>query len=301
MKTFLEFFQQITEKQIQYGKNANYGQIVFFAGGAGSGKGFSISNFIDSSKFKIRDVDQLKVQMLKMKSLHQKYPELATMTLKNPDNVFKLHQIAKKEGIPAKQIMSWISGMKNPDTLPNILFDITMKDLEDVEKYVPLLTQVGYKPENIHITWVLTNYEVAVVRNKQRERVVPDDILLKTHAGAALTVSNILKGGLPKSVNGSITVILNNLEDVKYYDKAVPVYNKTNKFSSSPVSSKLDKGGAPVFASVIRDFKYITLKKSGQPLPAYAELDKEIKNTLYNWVKNNVPKNNLELKKAFEG
>ena len=281
MKTFLEFFQQITEKQIQYGKNANYGQIVFFAGGAGSGKGFSISNFIDNSKFKIRDVDQLKTQMLKMKSLHQKYPELATMTLKNPDNVFRLHQIAKKEGIPDKQIMSWISGMKNPDTLPNILFDITMKDLEDVEKYVPLLTQVGYKPENIHITWVLTNYEVAVVRNKQRERVVPDDILLKTHTGAALTVSNILKGGLPKSVNGSITVILNNLEDVKYYDKMV--------------------NGTSIFTSVVKDFKYITVKKSGQPLPAYAELDKQIKTTLYNWVKDNVPRNNVELKKAFEG
>lgn len=283
MKTFLEFFQQINEKQIQYGKNANYGQIVFFAGGAGSGKGFSISNFIDNTKFKIRDVDQLKLQMLKMKSLHIKYPELSTMSLKNPDNVFRLHQIAKTEGIPDKQIMAWISGMKNPDTLPNILFDITMKDLEEVDKYLPSLIQVGYKPENIHITWVLANYEVAIVRNKQRDRVVPDDIMLKTHSGAALTISSILKGGLPKGINGSITVILNNLEDVKYYS-----------------TGATDKNGVSMFSRVVKDFKYITLKKAGAPLPAYAELDKQVKNTLYHWVKANVPSNNPALIKAFD-
>ena len=35
----------LNEKLITYGNRKPYGQIVFIAGGAGSGKGFAISNF----------------------------------------------------------------------------------------------------------------------------------------------------------------------------------------------------------------------------------------------------------------
>ena len=49
MQSFGSF---LTEKLIVVGKGAKYGQIVFLAGGAGSGKGFAISNFLEGSKFK---------------------------------------------------------------------------------------------------------------------------------------------------------------------------------------------------------------------------------------------------------
>ena len=49
----------LNEKLITYGNRKPYGQVVFVAGGAGSGKGFAIENFLDSSSFKIRDVDLL--------------------------------------------------------------------------------------------------------------------------------------------------------------------------------------------------------------------------------------------------
>ena len=54
MHSFKSF---LTEKQIIIGKGANYGQVIFLAGGAGSGKGFATSNFLEGSKYKIRDVD----------------------------------------------------------------------------------------------------------------------------------------------------------------------------------------------------------------------------------------------------
>ena len=298
MKTFLEFFQQLTEKQIQYGNNANYGQVVFFAGGAASGKGFSISNFIDSTKFKIRDVDALKVQMMKMPSLQRKYPELKDLSLKNPEHVAKLHAIAKKENIPEKQLSAWINGMKYPETLPNILFDITMKDLEQVDKYVPMLINVGYKPENIHVTWVLANYSVAVVRNRTRERVVPDDIMLQTHSGAAMTIHSLLNGKLPKTINGSFTVILNNFEEVTYYDQTVPKYQKTDKFSPLPGAPLKTDQGEVLTTKVVKDFKYITLKKTKQSMPALAEMDKQIKQTLFDWVLENAPRLQI-IQKSF--
>ena len=52
-----EAIQTLDEKQIIVGKGAKYGQIIFLAGGAGSGKGFAISHFLEGSKFKVRDVD----------------------------------------------------------------------------------------------------------------------------------------------------------------------------------------------------------------------------------------------------
>ena len=62
----VENAEQIDEKLITYGNRAPYGQIVFVAGGAGSGKGFAIKNFLDSASFKIRDVDEMKKQIQKL-------------------------------------------------------------------------------------------------------------------------------------------------------------------------------------------------------------------------------------------
>lgn len=290
MKKFIEHYQELTEKQIQYGNNANYGQIVFFAGGAGSGKGFSISNFIDAKKFKIRDVDNLKKQMSNIASIKQKYPDITSLDLKKPEDVGRLHAIAKAERLPEKQLDALLSGMKDPSTLPNIIFDITMKDFDQLDEYVPRLIAAGYKPENIHITWVLTDYSVAIVRNKNRERVVPADIMLKTHTGAALTVGRLLQNRLPQSINGSVTVVLNNPEETTYYDKVVPVYKKTDKFSPKHGEQlRDDETGKLVNIKLPKDFKYITIKKAGRSFSGLNEIDEKIKETLYRWVVQNAP------------
>ena len=57
MKAFENF---LIEKQILFNQGKKYGQIVFMAGGAGSGKGFAQKNFMEISKFKVRDVDEWK-------------------------------------------------------------------------------------------------------------------------------------------------------------------------------------------------------------------------------------------------
>jgi hypothetical protein len=209
-----------------------------------------------------------------------------------------LRYLQKKENIPEKQLSAWINGMKYPETLPNILFDITMKDLEQVDKYVPMLINVGYKPENIHVTWVLANYSVAVVRNRTRERVVPDDIMLQTHSGAAMTIHSLLNGKLPKTINGSFTVVLNNFEEVTYYDQTVPKYQKTDKFSPLPGAPLKTDQGEVLTTKVVKDFKYITLKKTKQSMPALAEMDKQIKQTLFDWVLENAPRLQI-IQKSF--
>lgn len=283
MKTFLEYSRQIDEKQIQYGKNANYGQVVFFAGGAGSGKGFAISNFIDKSKFKIWDVDDLKMKLTRLPSMIAKYPGIQDLKLKNPEDVRKLHMIAKQENIPEKELQSWIGNFHSPETLPNLLFDITFKSLDNATFIIPSLIKAGYKPENIHITWVLANYDVAIERNKNRERTVPDDIMLLTHTGAALTMKDVMSGGLPKEFNGSFTIILNNPEEVSFYDRKVSTSNSNIK---------------PTTTSVVKDFTYITVKRAGAPMISWREMDSQIRDKVFSWVTKNAPQTK-EVKGAF--
>jgi hypothetical protein len=116
---------------------------------------------------------------------------------------------------------------------------------------------------------VLTNYQIAIKNNSKRDRVVPEDILLATHAGAAQTVYNLVTTSMPPSVQGGVYVILNNPENTIFV-----VDPKTNK----PYRDKKDN-------PVIKDFKYLTLKEPGKP--AKTELD--VKKQLLTWIRDNVP------------
>ena len=268
-------FEEITEdilneKLITYGNRKPYGQVVFMAGGAGSGKGFAIKNFVDSASFKIRDVDEMKKQLqilnrlgkLDIRSILKKYGRniklkdldlirkiekdgyrLQNLNLKNPDHVYALHTLVKAMGIKDASLANLLKGKDNPEVLPNILFDITAKDVTDITSVIPKLKEVGYKPENIHLTWILTSYVTAMANNKNRSRMVPEDILLKTHEGAANTVWGLVTKALPKGMNGRVDVILNNPEHTVFYTDAdgKTISGNVKGFLSLPL--KKEKGG----------------------------------------------------------
>jgi hypothetical protein len=260
-----------------------YGQIVFLAGGAGSGKGFAASNFMQSDLFKIRDVDEWKLAFLKIAKMKDKYPEIQGLDLKKPADVGKLHVFLDKKGIKDRTMDLLLKGMKK-DTLPNIMFDITAKDVMSVAKMMPDLLRAGYNPANIHMVWVLTNYQVAIKNNAGRARVVPDDIMLQTHSGAANTMFNIIqKKGKKLAINGELHVILNNRENTimwKAGDKS-----KSGKQTATKYTNKPDKK-----AGVIKDFTYITLKKRGKPMMS----EKDVLAQLHRWIVNNIPETELQ-------
>ena len=288
-------FEEITEdilneKLITYGNRKPYGQIVFMAGGAGSGKGFAIKNFVDSASFKIRDVDEMKKQLqilnrlgkVDIRGILKKYGRniklkdldlirkiekdgyrLQNLNLKNPDHVYALHTLVKAMGIKDSSLTALLTGKNNPETLPNILFDITAKDVTDITSIIPKLKEVGYKADNIHLTWILTSYVTAMYNNKNRSRMVPEDILLKTHEGAANTVWGLVTKALPKGMNGRVDVILNNPEHTVFYTDA---------------DGKTISGG-------VKGFLSLPLKKEkGGIFP-----EKVWKEKLFGWVKQNAP------------
>ena len=287
---------QLVEKQILYNNGAKYGQIVFLAGGAGSGKGFAIKHFMQGSEFKIRDVDELKIAFQKLdalgkfttqnlldkygdkisdkdkeliqRELTDKNLKMGQLDLKTPTHVYILHVLIRATDVKNKTLDLMLAGAEKGQ-LPNLIFDSTFKEVSDMTDVLPKLFAAGYEPKNIHVSWVLTNYQIAIKNNKSRARVVPEDILLATHTGAAQTVYNLVTTAMPPSVQGGVYVILNNPENTIFI--VDPQTGKAYK----------DKKGNPV----IKDFKYLTLKEPGKP--AKKELD--VKKQLLTWIKDNVP------------
>ncbi len=269
----ISFRQYLEEKLIMYNQGKRYGQIVFLAGGAGSGKGFAIANFMEKEKFKVRDVDEWKKALQKLTDTRNMYPEIKGLKLKNPKDVYKLHMFVKKAGIKEKSLDLLLKDV-NSDHLPNIMFDITMKDANDIGDVLPKLLEAGYDSKNIHLTWVLTNYAVSIVNNRNRERVVPEDIMLLSHEGAARGMYDVIKGKLPRGLNGGVRVVLNNRENT------IPWIDPDTK---KPM--KDHKSGSVI----VKDFTYLTFKKEGKSIGP----ESDVKKQLLGWIASNVPKTKL--------
>ena len=274
MLTFSQFLaeQYLEEKLIMYNQGKRYGQIVFLAGGAGSGKGFAIKNFMEGEKFKIRDVDEWKKAFMKLADTKGTHPEIKGLKLSNPKDVYKLHMFVKRKGIKDKTLELLLRDA-NTKHLPNIMFDITMKDASDIGDIIPKLVEAGYAAKDIHLTWVLTNYAVAILNNRNRERVVPEDIMLLSHEGAATNMYDVVKGKLPRGLNGGVRVVLNNRDNTIVW--ADPDTKKPMKTSQGDI--------------IIKDFTYLTLKKEGKSIGP--EMD--VKRQLLGWIADNVPKTKL--------
>jgi hypothetical protein len=269
-KTFLN------EKQIIVGKGAKYGQIIFLAGGAGSGKGFAIKQFLEGTKFKVRDVDEWKKAFLKLAVLKNKHKEIRGLDLRKPKDVYKLHMFVKKKGIK-DNTLNLILTQAKIGKLPNIIFDVTLKDKDDITAVLPSLMGAGYNPRNIHLVWVLTNYGIAVMQNRdpKRGRIVPDDIMLQSHEGAATTMWSFIKKGTPATLDGSVHVILGGAKHTVFWK------DKDGNALDGSLKSKYGTDRV-----VIKDFKYITLKDAGSNMTD----ETSAKADVLDWIKDNTPK-----------
>jgi|FLOH01.1.fsa_nt_gi hypothetical protein len=293
------FEEYLEEKLIMLSNGKKYGQIVFLAGGAGSGKGFASDNFMQKELFKVRDVDEWKKTFMALADIKDnpekhakmkragskipmgKYAEIKGLDLKKPEDVEKLHFFIKKLGIKDNTLNIMLGELKNKTVLPNIMFDITAKGVKDIKDHLPRLLIAGYNPANIHLVWVLTNYKIAVKQNAERERVVPADIMLQTHQGAADTVFKYVTGHTKRiQINGAIHVILNNADNTIFWDK-----------SGADKTSNMKKNGKiKVSGDVVKDFTYLTIKKRGKPMSK----ESDVMTQFNQWVVDNIPKGELQ-------
>ena len=275
MKTFNQHLKEeqelqqygeiLLEKLITFGGKAypNFGNVVIMAGGAGSGKGFVLSNLV-GLEGKVMDVDSLKLASAKSPLIRKRVKaetgldiEEIASDLKNPENVGKLHDIIANvlqlDTRKQKVLMRGILGAA-PDRKPNLIFDTTLKDLQKLGNLSRMLTNVGYEKRNIHIVWVVNDIEVAQAQNAKRARRVPSEILINTHRGAANTMGDIINMGnkLKKYMDGDIVFAFNKIG----------------------VDSELKVSGND--GSFLKDAKYFYAKKAGKAATPVAQMQKDI-------------------------
>lgn len=199
MKSLTDYI--LERKVITFGSaDVNYGQCVILAGGAGSGKGYINNKIMLDAK--TIDVDSLKTKYIEMaKAGKLQEPDNNEYSLLNPSDVSKLHIEVAKRKWKQKQRSFLASGIsssnKNGDTskLPNIIWDMVCKDIDDIQDIIDLVKPLGYK---ITIVWVVCNVETARCGNFIRDRKVDKKVIDDTHAGARKTLTGLLSGKYPE-------------------------------------------------------------------------------------------------------
>jgi len=265
MLTFKEFVKEhmLLEKLITFGGKAypKFGQVLILAGGAGSGKGFTLNKLI-GMEGNVLDVDALKALAIGSDKFAKRVKDetghdLKNFDLRKPENVSRIHELLSDVyGITkANERRVLAAALAAPsERKPNLIFDVTMKDLSKLESIARNVTEIGYEKGNIHLVWIVNDVEVAMKQNKERSRVVPEEILMSTHEGASLTMR--------KLVDSSTNI-------AKYMDG--DIWFAFNKANVDVKMVKSDEGG-----SYIVDANYVQVKKKGRKPTDYKELGSEI-------------------------
>jgi len=145
---------------------------IFMAGGGGSGKSFISAEVIG----KKGPVSALGAVVVNSDDFIEKlFKKIGLPLIFNKDNK---NQYAKQIEVRALSKALAKSKLKNVlNGLLPVVLDGTGKDFEKIISQAKALQEIGY---DINMVFVNTTLEVAKQRNKQRERIVPDDVLVKT-------------------------------------------------------------------------------------------------------------------------
>lgn len=211
----------VSETQISFGGKVypKFGQVVIVSGGPGSGKDFVIDNLFGITG-KRYDVDILKNQVKKNKQLRKELSEKyevdpSVFDLKTAEDISIVHKLVKDSGLKQKYENNIFMLAKNADIdrKPNLIFNKTCKDFGDIFYVTETCKKAGYKPENIHLVWVLNNIETSIVQNKSRSRTISELLIKDIHQKVALTMKAFFDNDLTSELNGDIWIVFNNREN----------------------------------------------------------------------------------------
>jgi len=271
-------YLQLDEVLLTFGRRRpRFNQVIILAGGAGSGKGFVIDNLLGIDA-RIIDVDDIKGKIIHPgtptlnKKIMDKYGiDVTKMNLRNPEEVAKLHQINDEMGISKKVqdlFFRDLERLSKKEMLPNVVFDSTAKSEKKIKEIIDTVTAAGYEKENMHLVWVINDVNVAKAQNLQRDRVVPEDILMQTHELVAANMSTLLKNNkFDEHFGGDIYFVFNK----KYVDSAVG-FTKSGGF-------------------YVKEALIVKIKEKGKRSKSYGEISDEF----IKKIQKHIPKNVKDL------
>lgn len=225
----------------------NDGWMVFLAGGAGSGKSYTLDKqiMIDG---KVIDIDKLSMLYLKLirkildnpatppekkeeflRPFGGKYPNLSDS--KDTDLLHKLAS-SKKWATRTLQLTTLSPG----SVLPNIIVDSTGNRPYDLNESAEMYKFMGYKTS---IIWVITNFNVARRRNTSRGRNVNLEYVHWCHREIANKLPTSLSNGSLSSFDEAWLIFSKD----ELVAKAAGVYNQQYKDEFLDTTVKLVKDG----------------------------------------------------------
>ena len=245
--------------------------VLILAGGAGSGKGFILKNVI-GFEGKVFDVDALKTKVIDRakrgflgamaKEFWDKYGlDLGEIDTKDAPSTTIVHEFLKEKGLNDKQIEYFFKSRGfNEYRKDNVIFDVTLKNLDKLNEILNYCDLGGYQVKNRHIVWVLSSIENALKQNSERDRKVNPDILLKTHKGVSLTLKELIKNSekYRDRIDGDIFIVF-NVRDIDTFS-TVNRDEDTNKIKST----------------IIDKYTAIQIKKAELSAKSFDEIGHEI-------------------------
>jgi hypothetical protein len=113
--------------------------------------------------------------------------------------------------------------------------------------------------------------KVAIKQNKNRDRVVPEDILIDTHKGASRTMRDILEmgSGIKKYLDGDIYFSFNNIEEGD-----VELDKSKVSFTDKPVFKNKKEKDKPAIA--IKKATYTKIKSAGKNMISIENLKSDV-------------------------
>ena len=166
------------------------GGCIIMGGGSGVGKSTNIEKLlpINGKKF---DVDEIK-SFVHKSSEYDKYSDVLRTSdgqeydlhdigapdFSNPKYVSLLHKVSKPLVKSARANLYKSIGNAPKDKLPNLIFDITAKNIEDITNITQVVKPLGYK---VCLVYVIGDIEDALVQNASRSRQVDEDLVVSIH------------------------------------------------------------------------------------------------------------------------
>jgi len=161
-------FQQYINEGVY---DPNIFKAFFLAGGPGSGKTFVTQSAFGGTGLKLVNSDNAFERGLKK----------ANLSLKMPDSEEYFRNIIRQRAktTAGNQLDQYVQGRLG------LIIDATGRDLPLVQRQVGMLRQLGY---DCHMIFVNTSLDVALERNKNRPRSIPEYIVTKSWQGVQANI-----------------------------------------------------------------------------------------------------------------
>ena len=209
-------FDDIRFQDLQEGLyDPNIFKAFFLAGGPGSGKTFVTRGAFGGTGLRVINSDNAFEVALKKNNL----------SLKMPDSEAEARDMlrARAKATTDKTLDLSIMGRLG------MVIDGTGRDYDKINYQVGLLKQLGY---DCYMIFVNTSLDVALERNKKRERSVPEYITRKSHA---IVQSNI--GKFQNTFGMGNMIIIDNSKDER--ELTTQIMNRCSKAVSRLLRNKI--------------------------------------------------------------